>query len=96
MPPHRLTPLQEKWEELLNPLVEHLLLQVRYNPRKKTVELKTSDHTEDIGALQKGADFIQAFMLGFCLFICFLAVWPLSKLALLLTYLPVSHIRLRD
>ena len=28
-------------------------------------ELKTSDHTQDIGAIQKGADFLQAFMLGF-------------------------------
>jgi RNA-binding protein PNO1 len=29
------------------------------------VELKTSSHTEDSGSLQKGADFVSAFMLGF-------------------------------
>lgn len=28
-------------------------------------ELKTSEHTQDIGAVQKGADFLQAFMMGF-------------------------------
>lgn len=27
--------------------------------------LKTSKHTKDIGALQKGADFIKAYALGF-------------------------------
>jgi RNA-binding protein PNO1 len=29
------------------------------------VELKTSKHTAEVGALQKGADFCSAFMLGF-------------------------------
>jgi rRNA processing protein Krr1/Pno1 len=27
--------------------------------------MKTSEFTEDIGAIQKGADFLQAFMMGF-------------------------------
>lgn len=27
--------------------------------------MKTSSHTQDSGALQKGADFVSAFMLGF-------------------------------
>jgi hypothetical protein len=27
--------------------------------------IQTSEYTTDIGALQKGADFIQAFILGF-------------------------------
>ena len=47
------------------PLVEHLHLQVRFNVKSKAVELRTSSLTTDPGALQKGADFIQAFVYGF-------------------------------
>lgn len=47
------------------PLVEHLKLQVRMNPRRKQVELRTSKHTTEDGALQKGEDFVKAFTLGF-------------------------------
>ena len=35
------------------------------NIKTKAVELRTSKHTTDTGALQKGADFVQAFCLGF-------------------------------
>lgn len=65
VPPHRLTPLKSRWMELYEPLVKHLRLQVRMNLRTRAVELKTSRATEDAGALQKGADFVRAFVLGF-------------------------------
>jgi RNA-binding protein PNO1 len=39
--------------------------QVRFNTKTRSVEMKTSPHTIDTGALQKGADFVSAFMLGF-------------------------------
>lgn len=64
-PPHRYTPLREHWEQILTPLVEFLKLQVRFNTKTRSVEMKTSKHTIDTGALQKGADFVSAFMLGF-------------------------------
>jgi len=64
-PAHRYTPLRENWEQLLTPLVEYLKLQVRFNTRTRSVEIKTSRHTIDTSSLQKGADFIGAFMLGF-------------------------------
>jgi RNA-binding protein PNO1 len=64
-PAHRYTPLRENWEQLLTPLVEYLKLQVRFNTRTRSVEMKTSRHTGDASSLQKGADFISAFMLGF-------------------------------
>lgn len=35
------------------------------NTKRRTVELRTSKATEDVGAIQKGADFLKAFMLGF-------------------------------
>jgi RNA-binding protein PNO1 len=64
-PPHRYTPLRENWESILTPLVEFLKLQVRFNTKTRSVELKTSPHTTDASSLQKGADFVSAFFLGF-------------------------------
>ncbi|KAL9557872.1 pre-rRNA-processing protein pno1 [Mucor bainieri] len=65
IPPHRMSPLKRHWLEIYSPLVEHMKLQVRMNVKTKTVELKTSPQTEDEGSLQKGADFLRAFALGF-------------------------------
>lgn len=65
VPPHRMTPLKASWPKIYPPLVEHLKLQVRMNVKSKAVELRTSKYTTDTGALQKGADFITAFTLGF-------------------------------
>jgi RNA-binding protein PNO1 len=39
--------------------------QVRFNTKTRSVEMRTSPHTIDTGALQKGADFVSAFMMGF-------------------------------
>ena len=64
-PQHRLTPLRAQWENIVSPIVEYLKLQIRYNTKSHSVELKTSELTEDSGAAQKGQDFIEAFMLGF-------------------------------
>ncbi|KYK53935.1 KH domain containing protein [Drechmeria coniospora] len=65
VPPHRMTPLKQSWPSIYPPLVEHLKLQCRMNIKRKTVELRTSKHTIDSGALQKGEDFVRAFTLGF-------------------------------
>lgn len=65
VPPHRMTPLKRAWPSIYPPLVEHLQLQCRMNIKRKTVELRTSKHTVDSGALQKGEDFVKAFTLGF-------------------------------
>ncbi|KAF1824144.1 Pre-rRNA-processing protein PNO1 [Dissoconium aciculare CBS 342.82] len=65
VPPHRMSPLKANWAKIYPPLVEHLKLQVRMNIASKAVELRTSSRTTDTGAIQKGADFIQAFCLGF-------------------------------
>lgn len=65
IPPHRMTPLKQQWMSIYPPLVEHLKLQCRMNIKRKTVELRTSKHTTDSGALQKGEDFVKAFTLGF-------------------------------
>ncbi|PHH92232.1 hypothetical protein CDD83_8343 [Cordyceps sp. RAO-2017] len=65
VPPHRMTPLKQAWPSIYPPIVEHLKLQCRMNIKRKTVELRTSKHTIDSGALQKGEDFVKAFTLGF-------------------------------
>ncbi|KAI7856602.1 hypothetical protein BDC45DRAFT_604124 [Circinella umbellata] len=65
VPQHRLSPLKRHWLEIYAPLVEHMKLQVRMNVKARAVELRTSPTTEDTSALQKGADFVRAFALGF-------------------------------
>mmetsp|Transcript_21335 Transcript_21335/g.15602 ORF Transcript_21335/g.15602 Transcript_21335/m.15602 type:complete len:110 (-) Transcript_21335:354-683(-) len=65
VPGHRYTPLKQNWDSILKTLVEHMKLQVRMNPKRRCVEIRTSKSTEDVGAIQKGADFLKAFMLGF-------------------------------
>ncbi|KAK1923155.1 Pre-rRNA-processing protein PNO1 [Papiliotrema laurentii] len=65
IPPHRMSPLKRDWVNLYTPMVEMLGLQVRMNVKRRAVELKTSGHTIDSGAVQKGADFVKAYALGF-------------------------------
>jgi RNA-binding protein PNO1 len=65
IPPHRLTPLRKDWLKIYTPLVEHLGLQVRMNLKKKAVDVRCSEETTDIGSVQKAADFIKAYGLGF-------------------------------
>lgn len=60
-----MAPLKSAWPKIYPPLVEHLKLQVRMNLKDKAVELRSSAITSDTGALQKGADFVKAFSLGF-------------------------------
>lgn len=65
VPPHRYTPLRKQWNLIYQPIVEHMKLQIRFNPKMRVVELKTSPATTSPTALQKSADFVRAFMLGF-------------------------------
>lgn len=45
--------------------MQYLKLQIRFNPKNRCVELKSSAETEDTGAIQKAQDFLEAFMMGF-------------------------------
>jgi RNA-binding protein PNO1 len=49
----------------MTPIVQHLKLQIRFNPKNRSVELKTSPDTEDSGVIQKAQDFLEAYMMGF-------------------------------
>jgi RNA-binding protein PNO1 len=51
--------------KLYTPVVEQLKLQIRMNPRGRAVDIRTSESTPDVAALQKAEDFIKAFIYGF-------------------------------
>lgn len=65
VPAHRYTPLKENWMKIFGPVVEHLHLQIRFNLKSRNVEIRTCPETEDVTNLQKAADFVRAFILGF-------------------------------
>ncbi len=65
IPPYQMSRLKSSWPKMYPPLVEHLKLQVRVDLKNKCVEMRSSQHTTESGALQKGEDFVRAFILGF-------------------------------
>ena len=65
MPQHRLTPLKTAWMQLYTPITDHLKLDMRMNLKTKKVEIKTTPQTVNHDLLQKAADFVHAFLLGF-------------------------------
>ena len=65
VPQNRLTSLRNDWLDIYTPIVQHLKLDVRFNMRKRAVELRTNAHTEDVEMLQRAVDFVKAYTLGF-------------------------------
>ncbi|CAN6304719.1 unnamed protein product [Urochloa humidicola] len=65
VPPHRFAPLKRCWMEIYTPVYEHMKVDIRMNIKARRVELKTRKDTPDVSNLQKCADFVHAFMLGF-------------------------------
>lgn len=68
IPPNRSTPLHKKWEtHFYEPIRNEMKIDIRtnLNTKRPRVELKTMRDTPDIGNLQKCADYLNAFMLGF-------------------------------
>jgi RNA-binding protein PNO1 len=65
VPLHRYTPLKNNWETILKTLIKHMKLRVRMNTRLRAIELKATKEVRDSGTIQKAADFLKAFMLGF-------------------------------
>ena len=48
-----MTPLKEQWQKLYEPIVKQLKLEIRFNSKRKQVELRAGKATADISALQK-------------------------------------------
>lgn len=65
VPQHRMTPLKNNWLALYTPVTENLKLDMRMNLKSRKVEIKTTERTPDAGNLQRAADFIHAYVLGF-------------------------------
>ncbi|KAI3847458.1 hypothetical protein MKX03_001971 [Papaver bracteatum] len=65
VPAHRFSPLKKAWMDLYTPIYERMKVDVRMNLKARKVELKTRSDTPDVSNLQKCADFVHAFMLGF-------------------------------
>ncbi|KAK9106483.1 hypothetical protein Syun_022494 [Stephania yunnanensis] len=65
VPQHRYTPLKKAWMEIYTPIYDQMKIDVRMNLKNRKVELKTRSDTPEVGNLQKCADFVHAFMLGF-------------------------------
>ncbi|KAL9245075.1 hypothetical protein vseg_018769 [Gypsophila vaccaria] len=65
VPPHRYTPLKKAWLDIYTPIYEQMKIDVRMNLKARKVELKTRKDTPEVSNLQKSADFVHAFMLGF-------------------------------
>lgn len=43
VPPHRYTPLRDQWMKIFTPVVDHLKLQIRFNLKTKTVEIRVGN-----------------------------------------------------
>ncbi|KAL5732957.1 hypothetical protein ACOSQ2_032649 [Xanthoceras sorbifolium] len=65
VPPHRYSPLKKAWMDIYGPVYDQMKIDIRMNLKARRVELKTRVDTSDISNLQKCADFVHAFMLGF-------------------------------
>ncbi|KAL3819543.1 hypothetical protein ACJIZ3_005448 [Penstemon smallii] len=67
VPSHRLKPLrkEETWLRIYELVFHDMNVDIRMNPKRLQVELKTKPDTPEIGHLQKCADFVHAFILGF-------------------------------
>ncbi|GMH32981.1 hypothetical protein BSKO_00815 [Bryopsis sp. KO-2023] len=65
VPRNRIAPLKTNWMEIYEPVTQMLKLDMRMNLQNLKVEIKTTNATQDKGMLQKAADFVKAFLLGF-------------------------------
>ncbi|KAL2243947.1 UNVERIFIED_CONTAM: RNA-binding protein PNO1 [Sesamum indicum] len=65
VPQRRITPLKKYWLKICTAIYGEMKINVCMEYEKRTVKLKTLSDTPDISNLQKCADFLHAFMLGF-------------------------------
>uniref|UniRef100_A0A1I7SVA7 KH domain-containing protein n=2 Tax=Bursaphelenchus xylophilus TaxID=6326 RepID=A0A1I7SVA7_BURXY len=66
IPRHRYSRLKSEWNKIVEPIVQQLKLQVRFNLKTRKVEIRApKNQTPNLTFLQKAEDFVHAFALGF-------------------------------
>lgn len=65
IPRNRIKPLKDNWNAIFTPIVDQLKLQCMYDTKTSHVHVKTCKVTKDLLAVQRAADFVRAFALGF-------------------------------
>merc|ERR1712000_220404 len=65
MPKNRIKPLKDDWKKIYTMIVDQLKLQIRFNTRTNNVEIRKSNITTDLMAIQRASDFLRAFAMGF-------------------------------
>lgn len=65
VPPNRYSPLKKAWLDISTTVCDQMKVDIRMNHNSRRVELKTIADTPDVSNLQKSADFVHAFILGF-------------------------------
>ncbi|EDR24076.1 pre-rRNA-processing protein PNO1, putative [Entamoeba dispar SAW760] len=64
VPGQRFNYVKENWIGIYQPIVSQLKLNIRMNPSKKIIQLKTNDKSQ-LDSLQRASDFINAIGKGF-------------------------------
>lgn len=65
VPEHRYRVVKDKWIEIYEPIAKHMKLNIRYNIKKKRIELLSTKFTTNSSAMQKSVNFCKAICLGF-------------------------------
>lgn len=62
-----MTATRNNWDKICETVVKNMKLQIRMNTKKRSVDIRECEQTEDKSAIQKTYEFLKAFMLGFSL-----------------------------
>lgn len=57
--------MKKEWIKIYTPIVEMARIQIRMDPRKGVVEMRTCEYTEDSSYLERAAQFVEAINVGF-------------------------------
>lgn len=65
VPAYRLRSVKQDWLKIYTAIVEYGKLQIRFNQRARSIDLRTCEATQDHAYLERSICFLQAVMYGF-------------------------------